>query len=110
MRKLSARSFSEGARACFDFCRAHANHAQSGNFVECAALIGAKGGFQCGDGEFIDAQGAKEGVAADLLNELFLSRDDACLRAAEKFVPAEADDVRARSEARAHDWFTYACC
>src|SRR5690348_1992536 len=100
-----AKFVDESAGAGFEFRGGHANHSQSRNFVEGAALIGAESCFQSGDGDLVDAQGAKERIAPDLFDEFFSSCNDARLRAAEQFVSAEADDIRAGSDARAHDRF-----
>ncbi len=86
-----------------DFVRARANHAKSRNFVERAAKICVERDFECGDGELIHAQSAEERIAADAFDEFALAGDDAGLRAAEKFVAAEADDVDAGVGAGARD-------
>jgi hypothetical protein len=79
-----------------DFVGLRADHAESGNFIECAAKICVQRDFECGDRELIDAQGAEERITADAFDEFAFAGDDAALRTAEKFVAAEADNVNAR--------------
>lgn len=85
-----------------------ANHLESGNFVEGAANAGTEGGGESGEGHFVDAKGAKEWIAADLFDEGTFTGDDAGLRAAEKLVATEGNDVDTGVEAVFHDGLVHA--
>ena len=60
--------------------------------VERAAEISAKRDFECGDGQLVHTQRAKERVAANSRDQVFSSSDDSGLRPAKQFIPAEGDE------------------
>ncbi len=67
------------------------DHAQGGNFVQRAALVGFEGRFERRDGELVDTQRAEERIAPDALHNFLPSRDDSRLRPAEQLVAAEGN-------------------
>ena len=62
-----------------------------------------QGGFKRCDGELVDAQSAKERIAADALDEFFFPGDNSGLRTTQQFVSAEGHDVAPASQLRAHE-------
>src|SRR2546422_446272 len=78
------------------------DHAPGGDSLEVAAQVQGDGGFERGNGQLVDAQGAEQRVLADSRQRLALAGDDAGLRAAQQLVAAEGDYVDARLEARRH--------
>ena len=61
--------------------------------------------FERGYREFVHAKRAKKRVTPHARDQFFFAGDDARLRAAQKFVPAEGDDRNARIDALPHDGF-----
>src|SRR2546430_17328612 len=76
------------------------DHAPGGDSLEVAAQVQGDGGFERGNGQLVDAQGAEQRVLADSRQRLALAGDDAGLRAAQQLVAAEGGYVDARLEAR----------
>src|SRR5205807_6438395 len=76
------------------------DHAPGGDSLEVAAQVQSDGGFEGGNGQLVDAQGAEQRVLADSRQRLALAGNDARLRAAQQLVAAEGDHVDARFEAR----------
>ena len=64
-----------------------------------------QGAFERGEVELVDAQRALQRMAAQLLDQVCASDDDAGLRAAEQLVAAEADEVGAVGERAARGRF-----
>src|SRR5438128_353803 len=76
------------------------DHAPSGDSLEVAAQVQSDSGFEGGNGQLVDAQGAEQRVLAYSRQRLALAGDDAGLRAAQQLVAAEGSHVDARLEAR----------
>ena len=90
------------------FRQRNAEHAESRHLLKRALLIQVKaqGGFESRQGHLVEAEGAHEGVAFNLLNELFSSSQDARLRATEQLVAAEQHQVHACGDAIASHRFS----
>lgn len=82
------------------------DHAPDGDLAlgEAIAML-AEGGFEGGESELVDAGGAHQWVALDLLDVVGATGDDACLGSTEQLVAGETGDVYARGDALLHGGF-----
>ncbi len=69
------------------------HHSQRRHCVVVALHIGDERGFEHGISQFVHPQGAEQGIAAHLLDQILAPADQACLWAAEQFVATVGDHV-----------------